>query len=159
MESLPLYILRGRPAFPYSQSSSVWVGLCTATYKPISHLWLIGEVGCLPLYSERSLPFGPTDMLSSVWAGPRRATSRPSSHIWLMGEVGFLPLYILRGRSPLPQQTRHPLCGEALAQRPTGPILTHGSWGKWGLSGPAQPMQHRCGGRSVGRRPDHCQRM
>ena len=40
-----------------------------------------------------------------------------------MGEVGSLPLYIVRGRSPLAQQTHHRLCGQALKERPKFPFL------------------------------------
>ena len=43
----------------------------------------------------------------------------------------YLPL---KGRPQLAQQLSHSLRGQALALKPIGPFLIHGSWEKWGLS-------------------------
>ena len=52
-------------------------------------------------------------------------------------------------RSPLAQHTRHFLCGQALAQRPTGPFHIHGLYIVRGRSPLDQQTRHSLCGETV----------
>ena len=129
-----IYSERSLPLGPMYMSSCERVGCHTGTYRPNSHaLYLRGKTPLPPKVMHekracRSLCEGLSMQRMMCLLGQGGATSQRKLH------TRGRPTSARGGRSPLVQQTHHPLCGQALAQRPTGPNFMHGLWGKRVLS-------------------------